>query len=231
MKKIFFILLIFSTVVLSQTYQVNLRTGYYTFNMKDIKKFQSNLISELVEQGLHITTTDNFFSFFGYGTEFELIKNNYNKWGFRFDFTSTGGRTFYKDYSGLIKNDILLKSFSFGTDYSILINQHGSIEVYLKGSLFYQRVELTIKNETQIAEISGKDEIGFHSNQFIVEPAISIQKPISNIVIGVELGYALSIPTKLFHDKYKDAYLMDKGEEIFSNWSGMRSSLIIGYRF
>lgn len=108
---------------------------YNYFTMDDFKAFQHELRSDLTTIGIPAQITEQYLPFYGVqvGIMFPLEPSDVHTMflGALLDYSSTGGRIQYQDYSGEVRNDHIAVEYSFGGILSkrILLSSIAAIDL------------------------------------------------------------------------------------------------------
>ncbi|HEV8539022.1 MAG TPA: hypothetical protein VGR15_08915, partial [Bacteroidota bacterium] len=146
------------------------------------------------------------------------------------DYSSTGGRVHYADYSGEVRNDHILSAYSIGTTLSGRIRNLKPLT--LDFGLGARLVISKFKNEfsSTIGTSTNNLVLDFSSTGVGFEPGIAPSVSIFGANLGATVSYMFYIPTRLNSDQFKDAYLtFNRGGEVTIDWSGPRLGVIVGY--
>ena len=205
--------------------------------MGDLRNLQREINDSYAEAtGVQTTITDGYPSYYGFRGGFLLSTTESEEdqilYGGFIDYTSTGGRIDYQDYSGMLRVDQIVSAWSFGPtaiyrkSYSELfcINYETSIQLVQSQlhNVFNLRIGSSSKN--QIAD--------FHSLSFGIEPSIQPSLKFLGCMAGISLSYLFFLPTSLEYDNYSDAYLVNKnGDRVTIDWGGFKFGLSAEFSF
>jgi hypothetical protein len=212
--------------------QIFVKVNYNFFDMSGLKDLQSDILSDIKNQGIEARITESYPAFFGFqaGLLFPL-EEKFFIGGF-FDHTSTGGRIHYSDYSGEIKADQIAKANSIGGILSLkAVNKElFNLDIQLCARFIF----ISFDNEFlfRIGEEQQKQKYSFSSFSFGIEPGVVPSLVLSSFNIGLSVSYLLSLSTTLEYDDYEEAYLTSSsGEKVGINWSGLKLGVIVIYTF
>lgn len=240
-KKLIYIFILFFVfglkITFSQSY-ISLRTTgeYNIFSMSDLKKVQTEIQSDMINSGIPASIVESFPPYFGLQLEIVLPATFINaadlNYGFLIDFSSTGGRVDYKDYSGEVKFDQVVKAFSFGVliEFQKIKNEHLFFTYGLKVPLII--ASLDNKGTTIIGDNYSENNFKFNSFSVGIEPNFNLFYAVNNFIFGVSLGYLICIPSNYTYSENSDAFLQKRnGDPVTIGTNGLRLGLKVGYNF
>ncbi|MFM9837745.1 MAG: hypothetical protein ACKVOQ_05730 [Cyclobacteriaceae bacterium] len=208
--------------------------SYNGFDMGDLKSLQKELFIGSPVQ-THVTSA--FPSYIGFhiagGISFKKSKSTL-KSGASIDYTSTGGRVSYSDYSGILRGDQLLNLWSIGifggVEYPI--NKNFSLGLVLP--INFDLTSFELKNELIIGGVPDGVSYNFKSTGLSTLPKAEISYSISSISFGLYAGYQILLMSKPFlltTDGQSTLVLANSSEPLRPNWNGFRSGFVIRYLF
>lgn len=212
--------------------QIFVKANYNFFDMSSLKNLQSDILSDIKNQGIEARITESYPAFFGFqaGLLFPL-EEKYFIGGF-FDHTSTGGRVHYSDYSGVLKADQIAKANSIGGIFSFKATNKELFNLDIQLSARFIFISFDNEFLIRIGEEQEKQKYSFSSFSFGIEPGVVPSLVLSSFNIGLSVSYLLSLSTTLEYDDYDEAYLTSSsGEKVGINWSGLKLGLLVYYSF
>ncbi len=230
-------MMLFVTIAFGQLNVILYGKGSYnSFHMNDLKNLQSELLNEITSNGIPAVKTETYPSYVG--TVIGLLLPIYEKEnntifaGVLGEYTSTGGRIHYQDFSGEIRADQVVSAFSLGgtIDYEKYYTEQFDVDFQLSAKLIFS----SMKNDflLQVGDAKQFQQFEFHSTSFGFEPAIIPNIKVSPIQLGISISYLLNLPTYLEYDLFSNAFLINnKGERVTINWSGFRFGFLVGVVF
>jgi hypothetical protein len=207
--------------------QIIIEAGYGmgSYSLNDLRDMNSEILKTLPVQG---KVTDDFpmQPFYGIGIFHQTT--NVLSLGLTGTYNTTGSRISYKDYSGELKIDNILTSWSPGLA--------ARFKLMDKKLNLYQETRISCAfSKLQMSEeiISYSEEMTFKSSGLQIEPKFKLTYDISNLEFGVNGGYLLDIggKNKLVGDKKSFLQFKDSTDPIKTNWSGIRLSATVSYLF
>lgn len=232
--KVFAVLLLLITAlpVYSQK-SFEISTGIYTFSMGDMKSIQSQILNE---SEVRLEPVNEFPPFWAYNVtlafEQKGIDGIISYIGGEVDYTSTGGRLSYSDYSGSYHFDQILKRFSIGGFYRAekkigsryFLGAEVGASLFFSNTLFesYLLLSGNIIDNTNIKFSS----YGLNGKVFLLQK-FNISK---RLYLINKVGFQLDIyESKLNLESDPNAYLNNsKGNPAKSMWTGLRGTLGLG---
>lgn len=214
----FFFLCLLSFSSFSQKGKIFLETNYNTFSHSSLSSFQKELSNDL-DPRIPITTTDDFPSNIGFTLGYEITNI---KTSFFISYNSTGGKISYSDYSGVIRLEQPLGSFTLGGIYHLNLNDN--FKVGFKGFTMFSNLKLD--SYSKIGNTENKDLVKLSSIDIGLGTSLIYEYPISFFIIRANIGFDLVLGGKLNFDNIQDAHLINKSnKEVKTGWSGFRSGI------
>ena len=220
-------ILIFLIFTYTSFAQLSIEAGYGigSYSLSDLRDINSEILKNLPVQG---KITDDFpiQPFYGIGVYYQTT--NVVSLGITGFYNTTGSRISYKDYSGELKVDNILTSWSPGIAVRIKLLDK-KVNLYEETRISYGFSKLKMNEKI----ITHTEEMTFKSGALQIEPKIKLTYDISNLEFGVNAGYVADISGKNRLVGDKDSYLQfnDSKEPVKTNLSGIRISASISYFF
>jgi len=191
--------------------------------MQELKDFNSNIIQSLP---VDAKIVDNF-------PQTGFIEGNllYNfkaiYLGGSFIYHSTGSRISYNDYSGELKYDQIVSSYSFGpiVKFKLFKEKRVNINPYISTNIIYTDFRF---EETQVIfneEISYDTKM--QSAGIIFNIGLEALYKYKWTALGVFIGYSQDTFGELYLDGQK--VYNESGNQIRTNWSGIRYGLNMNF--
>lgn len=235
--KTFLLFLFLSCYSVNHSYSQNVEFTYkYGRNYSELatlKKVQTDFVAHNTFP-VSLKIVDAFTSRPSAQFQFDIL-NLVPNWAFGFliDFSATGGKIHYSDFSGEIRLTQKVKRTLFGLSSSYLIKPENYRVFFSVGSNFL--IIKTEFNENEFYAIGAEEktaDLDFKSTSIAIEPSV---------VTGYKLGFFLfKIQVSYLHDFQDKFYLSDAkninfiysdGSNVKSNWSGLRTFLGFGLSF
>jgi hypothetical protein len=146
------------------------------------------------------------------------------------EYTSTGGRVHYEDYSGEIKFDQVASCYSFGA--FLLLGLTTEEWFMLDFSLSPRIIFSNLKNEFlfKVGNQIQKEEYEFFSTSTALEAALIPSVRLGVFNIGLPVSYLLAFPSFLEYYEVGNVFLVNKNNDrVTINWSGFRVGLLVKY--
>ncbi len=172
----------------TQTISIRLNSGINYFNMKDLKEFQGMMN----DNWLRTKTVKNFPSYFNYQLQAVYLFSRYTGGGIFTDYTSTGGRLDYKDYSGELRNDQIVSRLSIGALFEYKVFELNKFSIDMIGKVSYQSSKLKLESLLQIQGDKQTITREFTSHGIGIEPCVAAEYAYSLFLIRLEASYQLS---------------------------------------
>lgn len=218
-----------TSAALGQSISMEGFVGYGTYGMNDLKKV---LQVHLEAVDLPVRITEDFPAYVNGGFQFGFYHDDFET-GLRFGHYSTGGRVHYRDYSGEYSFNVTINAYTSGVHTRMTFFENERIQ--LKGAVAglacfsYGKLEnymvVNGKKQSSVMEVA--------STSFVLEPSLVPTFKVSDMLyIGATLGVALDIGGGLNVAGDRKAKLFDDNEDpITSNWSGLRTAILLGINF
>lgn len=206
--------------------------GVYASSMSDLKRFQNELLQQYVAGGIQAKITDEFPAFAGFRFGVKYPVDAYLYLGAFGEFTSTGGRIHYQDYSGELVNELLTTYYAFGgmIGDKLIISDNFFIDAH--ASLLLIASDLEIKSVLRINNQTESTIYGFGSFSLGAEPTIMPSYTYHSVTVSIYASYLFYPPSELEYDSHADAYLIHENKErVTINWSGIRYGMVVGFEF
>jgi hypothetical protein len=202
----------------AQKWNITPSIFYGTFKMSSMKDFQKSMTSW---GSFPAKVVNNFPGQIGYSIQAGYLISGRVEVGLRYQFTSTGGRVSYGDYSGEMRYDNLLRSNSYGIFTNIGISKSPKWPVFFSFALGRVHTDLEMKSYFRLYDDSSSLTYytGSSTNTFF-NPAFNFNRKLNDhfrVFLGV--GYEFQIHGDLL------------GDEITAEWDGVRISLGVNYLF
>jgi hypothetical protein len=233
MRKLYIVMLFIFCIqnIYCQNFIIEYNYSYGMYSLNELKKLQTELLA--FASPYNLKQVENFPNYFYSSIIIDYkISNAYI--GINSSFMTTGARNDLKDYSGEVKQDIVLSGYKVGVNYRRILSSENKLEFYIliKGGLIISNLKITESINLSQNDTSLNTSIKFTSLIPFVEPEAGIRYYIQKrFALNLNLGYEIDYKNKL---KYKnsdnDLYLYHpNGKYVYLDWSGLRSS--VGFSF
>jgi hypothetical protein len=220
-------------VAFSQKWNVAGEIFYGTFKMKSMKDYQQSVVDG--SDRFKYKIVDNFPAYVGYNFIAGYNVSPRTTLGVRVQYTSTGGRLAYGDYSGERTIDHLLHGYSLGLNSTYRLANRRNWEFYLSGTAGVMRTSLTnVYSSYVYDQPSSPYEYRFRSYNYFFNPAIAVKRRFNDhLGLCASLGYEFQIHRTLRSTINDEWYLKttDGKDDVVAEWDGLRISIGISYRF
>lgn len=232
MRGVFLILVLSISLHATGQGRLAFSIGYASYNQADLKEFQEDL---LTEYPVDAKITESFPPYWHYDGSFDYLLNNEFIVGLVATYGSSGGRTHYEDYSGEIRNDMLLNYVSIGAVLGIVLNPEESqwqLSLELTPAISFSKMKLKFYN--RVGTEQDFRNYSFKSTNWTLQPSLHLTRKLKNFGLNLQAGYCGTIVKgDVFLDGGYGAYLVNdsSGEKIHIDWSGFRIALGLSYTF
>jgi hypothetical protein len=167
--------------------------------------------------------TEDFPAYFGYTGQIHFVPNQRMRWGIRYQYTSTGGRSDYGDYSGRMTQDMLLHASSVGISVQYPLTKpggnwtlYGSLSAGLVFTQLETRYRYTLLN-TEFYTSSNYKSLNYFGN-----PALQLERRMVDwISLYVSTGYEFQIHGALTAEDGAPE-LSYGSDKVTAQWDGFR---------
>lgn len=216
-----------SRQAIGQGWLITVKETYNSYDMGQLAALQNQVAAGSVVPAKVLQAFPNFF-----GTQVTLYINfkSSARLGFFWEYTSTGGRIHYKDYSGVLRIDQILSRNAYGIKYEerpLNFNEVFS----LVGGIGVSGLFTRMRTEDYIEVPYNKylQETKMKALGIGLEPDVSLQCIKSRLVGRLGIGYQVSF-SKPFHlVDNKNLVLIYNNEEVGPQWDGFRIGVSLGY--
>jgi hypothetical protein len=203
--------------------------GYNFFDMETLKKIQSSTESSLKSSGIAAKSVESFPSYYNLQVGLWVKNHKALNFGVLYDYSSTGGRVDYRDYSGSITFDQTVSKHSIGIAYQVYIVANRLIDISLSMQThlsFYHLVmseRVVLGNENRDIELRTKT-----SPTFSLQPGVSFDFNFDPVTVGLRLSYFIDTQNDFHLEGDDNANLTFGGSNVHSEWSAGRIELTVG---
>lgn len=233
---IVFIFLFLENTNAQKILTVQLKTEYNYFSMTDLKDLQNESVLKLRNNGINASAVGSFPAYYGFQLRLGLpvIFPNINNFdcGFLFDYSSTGGRVNYEDYSGEINFDQILRLYSFGAFIEKSFPRNEEFSYKLGGSIQLILGSLDFDFLTRIGKHSDTENYNMDCVSLGFEPNVGATYTKYGVSIGFNIGLMIAIPSGFTLSTNSNAILQkSNGDNVSLGMNGFRLGLTAGYGF
>jgi hypothetical protein len=210
-------------------------TGEYNFfSMSDLQDFQNEIVRDLQLNDVEAEVVESFPPHYGMQLQavfpFKFLFDSGVNLGFLFGIASTGGRLHYRDYSGEIGLDQVVKIYTYGLtgEFEMAQNENFLFSAGLKIPL----VSAYLENHYffRVGDYSEDNKNKYKSFTAAIEPDLNLFYTNNNFLAGLTIGYMFSIPAEYKYKSDTDMVLKkNNGEPVNTGTTGFRIGLSIGY--
>ena len=179
---------------LGQDYGVSLAAGAASFRMGDMKYLQEHILSTYPVEGKITSSFPPFTS-----ASFTVFKQLYDhiRVGGRYNYSTTGGKSSYADYSGNIYTEFNAVSHRLGAYLSYLVLGGDHLGLSLNGSLDANYTSMTIQSLYTVFNFSD----GLNNKYRSISPSIAaggeLMYNLKKMSLGMEAGYLVDLKGNL----------------------------------
>lgn len=227
------IIVLLPAIAFAQKWSVAGEIFYGTFKMKSIKDYQHGIVVWPAPDEFKVV--DNFPAYIGYNFLAGYNVSPRLSLGIRLQYTSTGGRVAYGDYSGELIVDQLLHGYSAGINSTYRLTNPSDWDVYMSFTAGAMRTSLTNVYSFHLFDQSPSIyEYRFRSYNYFFNPAITVKRRFNDhLGFYASLGYEFQIHRTLRSSINDEWYLktMDGKDDVVAEWDGLRIGIGISYHF
>ncbi len=205
-----------------QSITLSVKQTYGSFLMSELEEIQNHIAEPSLAK-----VTESFPNY--YGSQITLavgLRSNSNV-GVFWDYTSTGGRMAYQDYSGKLSSDLLVSRNALGLRYEeiLRLNEAFSLVGGLQFSALFSR--LVIQDYLEVYDERQSQVTHMRALGFGAEPEVALQFTKYRVLCRVGMGYQLSF-SKPFQNT-QNLFLVVNDDTVEPEWSGFRVGFTLGY--
>jgi hypothetical protein len=220
-----FLLALMYCVSNAQSNSILFKVGVGTYSMKTQKKFQDEFQQQ---SGLPLEIVHRFPPYFSFGAELGFKFTDRSVAGVWYDFTSTGGRLHYKDYSATARMDQVLKCSHVGMFFQTRINRSEEWRLFATGHASAVLSKALFSTELSIGNDSDVNQYSFKSTNIGLRPGIMLQRNVKKIILQGNIGYEIQT-NDVLHTKDGAKLHTYSGERVSAEWDGLRATVGIGF--
>jgi hypothetical protein len=214
----FILLLSFSAA--AQRVVVNVSGGGGVYSMSYLKKFQANIREQFPFEP---NTTDEFPPYFFYEASCYWKPGSLFFTGFATSYGSTGGRVQYRDYSGSLSADQLLKYVNLSVPLGVVLHSGKNMPVYLDLQPTYTLTFTELKFQQNVLTQNFTQSLRFTSANIATQPGIMVLRRINRLAIHAKAAYYVTlVKGKMYFKDDKAAFLTDGNDPVHATWDGLR---------
>lgn len=212
-------LLISAQHSLGQDYGFSIAAGAASFRMGDMKYLQEHILNTYPVEGKITSSFPPFTS-----ASFTVFKQLYDhiRVGGRYNYSTTGGKSSYADYSGNIYTEFNAVSHRLGAYLSYLVLGGDRLDLSLNGSLDANYTSMTIQSYYTIFNFSD----GMSNKYRSISPSIAaggeLMYKLKKLSLGMDAGYLVDLKGNLKDTSDGDPLLdpNDLDRVLSSDWTG-----------
>lgn len=212
----------------AQSLSFRLGINYSDFNMSELKDVQST-ISSSIKSYLPIRDLETFPAYYVYDIQLMFVKMIPIDVGFSASYMSTGGRSYYSDYSGTYNIDYLVNASTIAINLEKMVLD-SDIDLLIGTKLMLISTDFTLDENIRVEYETDSNSIETTSNSFGLTLSGALQYELSSFLFRVNLGYLFDFQDDLHKVGDPDDYLITRGaEKVSADWSGVFIGFALGY--
>ena len=228
MKKNFLLISLFLILSYSINAQVslNLKVGYGTYWMGDVKEFQKAVLSQYGLPGKIVTKFPGYINYRLY-LGLPSVTHTYKIY---FGYLTTGGRISLSDYSGKWNFDMLMNGFQTGAQWSKPIKTTDKFQVsgYVDFGVICSMLNMI--DYMRIYEESVKNSQLYFAYGLNVQAGYQAVYKMPHFDIGCYLGLEVDASTNFYMNGNSDYPLGIRQSDLTRpSWTGIRTGIQISY--
>jgi hypothetical protein len=149
------------------------------------------------------------------------------------DYTSTGSRIHYRDYSGEIRTDQLLSRRAFGLHIETKTHPQSKLTFIIFSQFSFRRSFLEIKEKIRVFDQESGNTAEFVASGIGIVPGVAGQLQVAPIILRAELGFDYLSINQPFHLKGNEEAVLRNpdGSKVRAVWNGIRPGVTVGIAF
>ncbi len=202
---------------------------YARYAMQDLKNLNRKILNQTKDRIPGLATTENFPAFVNYALTFyfPFLRTPY---GVYLNYSSTGSRNTYGDYSGTIYQDLIVRRVTLGlfTEHSFDVFPHHQFYIAMRFGNFVHWLVIDERLSIDSKTIANKSK--FWGLGLKLEPNIGYRFEYESWQIGFYLGYEFDLPVlDLRSTQNFDSKLFLGKSPVNPEWKGLRLGLTLSY--
>lgn len=219
--------LIISSLATAQENSIVFHTGLGTYSMKSQKQLQN----DFRKYGIPYKAVHEFPPYITLGVDIGFKVGMKTAAGVWYEYTSTGGRLSYEDYSGMAQLDQLLHCSQIGGFVKTQINRSDEWQLFATAHFSAIFTNGEIRSKLMIGSVYGEsDQLALHSFEVGIRPGLMIQRKIRRLIIQGQLGYEIQYHLPMKTAEGYTIYTLND-QPVKAQWDGIRASIGIGIPF
>ncbi|MGE5500195.1 MAG: hypothetical protein ACM3Q2_19140 [Syntrophothermus sp.] len=207
------------------------KVTYNHFSADDLKTIQEQLAGQLRSIGIPVSVVESFPPY--YGMQFQVlfpVKDSAKlNMGFYYEQFSTGGRLHYKDYSGEVGIDQILKANVAGLLLEKILEPKHNVSFSLNIGLSLIWASLDMKTFERIYDQRDESTEVLKNFTLGLLPGFSLSYNLFNVVFSGGVSYQICLPSAF--DYNGEIVKNQNGDPYRPGMQGIRFSLGLGYNF
>jgi hypothetical protein len=224
--------LLITLTCFSQKYSITIGTGLSQFKHDDLKSLQSLL--EYQARPLGLKTIDNFPPYFYYSGEVSRKLGNVFSVGLVYRLESTGYKSSYSDYSGIIKfqQTLVLQEAGILVKYKFKELDKIVLSANLYTYLGWSDVDIDSYFNLYGSNSEYIESVSLESRSILINPEFCAGYPVTKqFSLHLTAGYCVDFKGKLNAKDSGRQLQFPDGTNVKTDWSGFRVGLSISIQF
>ncbi len=227
---LFLVSLFISTAVLAEnSISFRIGFGYSTYNLENIKDYQTSVSNYYLGRGIPIEIYDKFPDNYSGQIQFALNVLDRINVGFFFDYGETGGRMHYRDYSGEVESIQKLIKKAPGIFGEYLLKKYENLSIYFSLQLSLTQTTFKYESKFLISNYFTPVNETLKNTSYGITPLIIAEYRINLFLIRANIGYESNTIGEFeksyeYHDQ-----IMFRGYLRETDWSGLRAFITLGF--
>jgi hypothetical protein len=224
-----FLAISFSSAIAQEDQTLIIRFGVGTYRMNTQKQFQRDFRKQ---SQIPLRVVHNFPAFPSFGASMSFRTSSRTSVGIWAEYTSTGGRLHYKDYSGYALFDQLLTSFQGGPSFQFRISKSETWPIYLTMHGSAVSTAETMTTYLEVGGQSSEESYKLKAINYGVRPGIMLMRKVNDFAFQLAVGYEIQFAGDLKDVTDKNLrFTTSEGDALSAQWDGLRITIGAGFHF
>jgi len=216
----------------SQEISLRVKQGYGFHNMTQLKSLSKSILNFYQDEyEIYMKNYNSFPPYWNFQVQaVMMLPDRRNGIGVVGDLISTGSRNHYADYSGELKNDLLVRRYAIGAHLENMINPDGKYKLGVMLQILVNRTKLEIIETFDFADTVIDEKLEFNADGVALNPGVFTQLKVWELLsLRAEISYEYALTRDLYQMKRERKLFLqsENGVHIRPQWNGLRIGFLL----